>query len=169
MPRNVEVKIRIAAVEAVRARALALGATDHGVIRQTDTYFETPPARAVRLKLRQQAPGEDQLIVYRRPDVSGLRTSDFRVVPVADAAGLAHALALAYGTARTVEKARHLLLLGRTRIHLDRVDGLGEFLELEVVLGDGETEGDGEREAERILGGLGLAERPRLPGSYADL
>ena len=169
MPRNVEVKIRIADVESIRAGALALGATDRGVIRQTDIYFETPPARAVRLKLRQQEPGAAQLIVYRRPDVSGLRTSDFRIVPVADPAGLVHALGLALGVARTVAKVRHLLLLGRTRIHLDRVDGLGEFLELEVVLGDGESEGDGEREAERILGDLGLADRPRLPGSYADL
>jgi predicted adenylyl cyclase CyaB len=169
MRRNVEVKIRIDDLEAIRARALDLGAADRGLVHQTDVYFATPPDRGVRLKLRRQQPGQAQLIAYRRPDVAGLRRSDFRIVAVADSAGLEHALALAYGVARTVAKARHLLLLGRTRIHLDRVAGLGDFLELEVVLADGDGDEDGAEEAERILRDLGVADRPRLPGSYSDL
>lgn len=169
MPRNVEVKIRIDDPEATHTRALALGAVDERLVQQTDTYFTTPRERWVRLKLREQYPGGAQLIVYRRPDVAGLRESDFRIVSASDLSGLGQALALALGVARTVTKTRHLLLLGRTRIHLDHVEALGDFLELEVVLADGESAEDGEREAERILGDLGLADRPRLPGSYADL
>jgi predicted adenylyl cyclase CyaB len=169
MPRNVEVKIRIDDLEVTRTRALDLGAADHGLIHQTDVYFETPRDRGVRLKLRRQQPGQAQLIVYRRPDVAGLRASDFRIVAVSDPAGLEHALALAFGVTRTVTTTRHLLLLARTRIHLDRVAGLGDFLELEVVLADGDGDEGGEQEAERILRDLGLADRPRLPGSYVDL
>ena len=57
MPRNVEVKIRVDDLAALGARALALGAADHGLLAQTDVYFETPPERATRLKLRIQQPG----------------------------------------------------------------------------------------------------------------
>lgn len=169
MPRNVEVKIRIDDPLAIHTRALALGAVDESLIHQTDTYFAIPPDRRVRLKLREQHPGGAQLIVYRRPDVAGLRESNFRIVPVSDPLWLGQALALALGVARTVTKTRHLLLLGRTRIHLDHVEALGDFVELEVVLADGESTEDGAREAEQILGDLGLADRTRLPGSYADL
>ena len=71
--------------------------------------------------------------------------------------------------ARRVAKARHLFLLGRTRIHLDRVEDLGDFLELEVVLEAHESEVIGETEAEQILRALGLEKAPRIPGSYLEL
>jgi adenylate cyclase class IV len=60
-------------------------------------------------------------------------------------------------------------LVGRTRIQLDRVEGLGSFVELEVVLGPGEAEEVGAREGERLLAALGIAAAPRIAGSYADL
>ena len=90
-------------------------------------------------------------------------------MPVADPTALREALAHALGVARQVAKTRHLLLLGRTRIHLDHVEGLGDFLELEVVLADARRRRAGEQEAERILAQLALGDRPRIPGSYADL
>ncbi len=90
-------------------------------------------------------------------------------MPVDDPTALREALAHALGVIRQVVKTRHLLLLGRTRIHLDRVEGLGDFLELEVVLDDGDDVAPGEAEAERILAQLALGDQPRLPGSYVDL
>jgi adenylate cyclase class IV len=168
MARNVEVKIAVEGLDALRDRALELGAEDRGAIDQVDTYFVLPPDSGARLKLREQRPGRDELIAYRRPDEAGLRTSDYRVVPLADAAATREALALSLGVARRVAKRRHLLLLGRTRVHLDRVEGRGEFLELEVVLARDEGDVEGEREAERILAGLGLGDRPRIAGSYGD-
>jgi predicted adenylyl cyclase CyaB len=169
MARNVEVKIRVDDLEAVRARALALGAADHGVLHQVDTYFGTPSAHGARLKLREHCPGRSELIAYRRPDTAGLRASDFHLVPVDDPTALREALAHALGVASRVAKSRHLLVLGRTRIHLDRVEGLGDFLELEVVLGERDDVALAQQEAEQILAQLGLRDRPRLPGSYADL
>ena len=168
MARNVEVKLAVEGLDALRDRARGLGAEDRGAIDQVDTYFALPADSGARLKLREQRPGRDELIAYRRPDETGLRTSDYRVVPVADAAATRDALALSLGLARRVAKRRHLLLLGRTRVHLDRVEGRGEFLELEVVLGPDEDAAAGEREAERILEGLGLRDRPRIAGSYGD-
>jgi len=158
MPRNVEVKIRIDHIDTLRACALDLGADDEGTILQVDTYFVTPPNGGGRLKLREQNPGGSQLIAYRRPDTAGLRASDYLIVPVEDPPGLRTVLAAALGVAGRVTKTRRLLRYGRTRIHLDQVEGLGEFLELEVVLADDESATAGAREAEQIL-----AERlPRL-------
>jgi adenylate cyclase class IV len=168
MPRNVEVKIRVDDLAAIRARALALGAEDRGLLGQVDTYFGTPGAGA-RLKLREHRPGRSELIAYLRPDAAGFRTSDFHVVPVDDPARLREALSHALGVVRQVAKTRHLLLLGRTRIHLDRVEGLGDFLELEVVLKEDDAVTGGELEAEEILARLALGARPRIAGSYVDL
>ena len=58
---------------------------------------------------------------------------------------------------------------GAREIHLDRVQGLGQFLELEVVLGDGERIADGQREAERLMRGLGLSRLDLVPVAYVDL
>ena len=75
---------------------------------------------------------------------------------------------MALGTLRRVVKARHLFMLGRTRVHLDQVAGLGDYLELEVVLREGEAPSGGEQEAHEILKNLGLADAPRIPGSYLE-
>ena len=168
MARNVEVKIKVDDLEGLRSRALALGAMDHGVLHQVDTYFATPPALGARLKLREHTGGRSELIAYRRPDTPGFRTSDFHLVPVEAPESLREALRHALGVVHQVVKTRQLLLLGRTRIHLDRVEGLGDFLELEVVLADGDDVTGGEQEAEGLLAQLGVSGRPRIAGSYAD-
>jgi predicted adenylyl cyclase CyaB len=166
MPHNVEVKIKLANPAAALSAVRALGAEDRGVLKQVDTYFQAP--QGVRLKLREQEPGGIQLIAYERPDISGLRTCNYRIYEAAANAGLKETLALALGTLRCVVKARHLFMLGRTRIHLDQVQGLGDFLELEVVLRDGESPADGEREAQEILRRIGLSAAPRIAGSYLE-
>jgi adenylate cyclase class IV len=68
-----------------------------------------------------------------------------------------------------VRKRRWLLLVGQTRIHLDRVEGLGDFMELEVVLRDGQSDAEGCEVAEQLMQALGLSNAPRLAGAYLDL
>lgn len=58
---------------------------------------------------------------------------------------------------------------GRTRIHLDRVRGLGEFLELEVVLRDGESAELGVQEAHELMALLGVGDSQLIEGAYVDL
>ena len=130
--RNIEIKARVRDPGRTLGLALGLGAEDRGEISQRDTYFTR--ARG-RLKLREQEPGEDELIQYRRADEAGARTSSYRRVPAGSAAGLREALDAALGTLVVVEKRRRLLLLDEVRIHLDEVEGLGSFLELEAVAG----------------------------------
>lgn len=166
MPHNVEVKIRLADLHAVAAAVRGLGADDRGVLKQVDTYFRAP--RGARLKLREQEPGGAQLIAYERPDTDGLRTCHYRIFKVADPMGLKDTLALGLGVLRRVVKARQLFMLGRTRVHLDQVEGLGDYLELEVVMREGEPPAAGEKEADDILRKLGLDNAPQIAGSYLE-
>jgi homotetrameric cytidine deaminase len=165
--RNVELKARDADPEATLRRALELGASDEGVLRQRDTYFGR--ARG-RLKLREQEGGRGpiaQLIAYERPDDEQARTSAYRIAEVADPDALREALDAALGTRVVVDKRRHLLLYENVRIHLDDVEGLGAFVELEGVAA---PDSDLARERElvdRLRGDLALGEP--VPVSYSDL
>ena len=84
--RNIEIKARDADPARTLELALELGAADEGDLEQRDTYFDGAHGR---LKLREQEPGEDELIEYRRADEAGARTSSYGRVPVAAAAGCA--------------------------------------------------------------------------------
>jgi predicted adenylyl cyclase CyaB len=78
-------------------------------------------------------------------------------------------LALAYGAVGRLRKHRTLFLVGRTRVHLDQVEGLGEFLELEVVLRDGESADAGVREAQRLMEMLAVDPSQLIECAYIDL
>jgi len=166
MARNIEIKARIASVEAVLARASSFADGAPVVIDQDDTFFAVAHGR---LKLRRFADGSAELIQYHRPDRPDAKASDYVRVPVADADALGDALTRACSTLGRVRKRRLLLMAGQTRIHLDRVDGLGDFLELEVVLRDGQSDADGTAIAERLLAALAVAPADRLAGAYLDL
>ena len=64
---------------------------------------------------------------------------------------------------------RTFFLAGRTRIHLDRVENLGDFLELEVVMADGEATEIGVNVANDLLARLGIARSQLIEGAYVDL
>jgi adenylate cyclase class IV len=166
MPRNIEIKARIASVEALLAQARALADGEAEVIEQDDTFFAVAMGR---LKLRQFADGSAELIHYHRGDGLEARPSDYVRVSVQDAAALREALARGCGVVGRVRKRRLLLRLGQTRLHLDRVEGLGDFVELEVVLREGQSDDEGRAIAEGWMRSLGLQHAPRLGGAYLDL
>lgn len=166
MPRNIEIKARIASVEALLPRAQALAGGAPELIVQDDSFFTVPHGR---LKLREFADGGAELIHYHRADSAAAKASDYVRVPVPDAAALRETLARACGLQGRVRKQRWLLLAGATRIHLDRVEGLGDFMELEVVLQDGQSDAEGAAVAEALMCALGLADAQRLCGAYLDL
>ena len=82
---------------------------------------------------------------------------------------LAQVLLSSFGISGRVKKHRTLYLAGRTRIHLDRVEGLGEFVELEVVLAQDESPAAGIREAHSLMAQLGITEQQLIAGAYLDL
>jgi predicted adenylyl cyclase CyaB len=166
MARNIEIKARIESVEAVAAKAAALA--DHGPIEipQDDTFFACDRGR---LKLRAFSATEGQLIFYQRANQAGPKESFYIISPTASPDSLREALTLAYGQAGRVRKHRTLYLVGRTRVHLDQVENLGHFLELEVVLSDGERHEPGVEEAHRLMAALGIPATHLIEGAYVDL
>ncbi len=166
MARNIEIKARIESVDAVAAKAAALA--DHGPIEipQDDTFFACDRGR---LKLRAFSATEGQLIFYQRANQAGPKESFYIISPTASPDSLREALTLAYGQAGRVRKHRTLYLVGRTRVHLDKVENLGHFLELEVVLSDGEHHEPGVEEAHRLTAALGIPTTHLIEGAYVDL
>jgi len=166
MARNIEIKARIESIEATAARAAALADQGPIEIRQDDTFFTCDRGR---LKLRAFSADAGELIFYRRPDQAGPKESFFVISPTASPDSLRDALSLAYGQAGRVRKHRTLYLVGRTRVHLDRVEGLGHFLELEVVLSDGDRSDPAVEEAHDLMAALGISPAQLIEGAYVDL
>ncbi|CUR66750.1 class IV adenylate cyclase [Achromobacter xylosoxidans] len=166
MARNIEIKARVASLTAVESLAAALSGKEPVAIAQDDTFFACPDGR---LKLRAFSDGTGELIFYRRADDTGPKESFYVISPTSSPDTLRDALGLAYGVIGRVRKQRLLFMAGRTRIHLDRVEGLGEFLELEVVLRDGESAEAGMAEARELLASLRITPEQLVSGAYLDL
>jgi predicted adenylyl cyclase CyaB len=166
MPSNIEIKARLANPDRTRALAEQLSDTPVEVLRQHDTFFTCAMGR---LKLRELSSGEGQLIFYRRANVARTKQSDYLITATADCVGLRAVLSEAWGAQQTVIKTRLLYLLGQTRIHLDDVAGLGSFLELEVVLREGQPPAEGHRIACQLMTQLEIQDADLIDGAYADL
>lgn len=166
MARNVEIKARIASVEALVPKAAAIADKGPVEIIQDDTFFR---CESGRLKLRAFSEEEGELIFYRRANQQGPKESFYLRSPTSAPETLRDSLSLAYGQAGRVQKHRTLFLVGRTRVHLDKVEGLGHFLELEVVLEEGESTEVGVREAHVLMAKLGVEPSQLIEGAYVDL
>ena len=166
MPANIEIKARVSDPAALLTRARKLTGAEPEIILQTDTFFHVETGR---LKIREFADGTGELISYHRPDAEGPKTSSYAIVRTTDAGALRDVLAAVLPVRGVVRKKRLLLRAGRTRIHLDDVEGLGSFMELEVVLAEGEDRDGGEREAADLMKKLGIMPDDLVRGAYIDL
>ena len=165
MGRNVEIKARASDFGGQSRAAAELAGGDPEVLSQEDTFFAT---KRGRLKLRKFAGDRGELIYYERDDSSGPTESRYMLLPTREPDALAGALKGALGVRGVVRKRRTVYMVGRTRVHLDEVEGLGEFIELEVVL-DGAEDSGGEAEAARLMAELRIAEDDLIETSYIDL
>ena len=165
MPSNIEIKARARNFEELKSRAESLSDTPVQIIPQEDTFFNTPQGR---LKLRVLA-DHAQLIYYTRPDQEGPKRSDYHITHSTDPENLKRVLGLAYGIRGVVKKTRYLYLVGQTRVHLDDVQGLGQFMELEVVMEEGQTDAEGQKIAEDLMSALGVDSVDLIDGAYMDL
>jgi predicted adenylyl cyclase CyaB len=166
MARNVEIKARVPDMAALCQRVEAIADSGPEFIAQDDTFFACANGR---LKLRAFANGSGELIAYERPDTTGPKTSSYFITPVPDPDSLRDTLARALGLAGRVIKRRTLFLVGATRIHLDEVEGLGDHLELEVVLRDDQSAEDGDAVARKLLAQLHVQPEHLIAGAYVDL
>jgi len=167
VPANIEIKAHARAFLDIKARAEKLSDTPVEVIPQEDIFFNVPQGR---LKLRILGPDDNaQLIYYTRPDQEGPKRSDYHIAYTSDPENLKRVLELAYGFRGVVKKTRYLYLVGQTRVHLDDVEGLGQFMELEVVMKEGQSDAEGQEIAEDLMTSLGLERGDLLEGAYMDL
>jgi predicted adenylyl cyclase CyaB len=166
MARNIEIKASVRFISDFLERVSQLADSAPEDIEQDDTFFKCDHGR---LKLRAFSDGSGELIFYKRAGSEGPMTCDYEIVPIDTVDALRSALSQAYGQAGRVRKSRTLYMVGRTRVHLDRVEDLGTFMELEVVLNEGENEAVGVREARELMAVLGIEESELIDRPYVDL
>jgi predicted adenylyl cyclase CyaB len=166
MPRNIEIKAQLDSIDSLEPSVAALADGGPAAMQQDDTFFACPNGR---LKLRELSDKQGQLIFYQRPDKSGPKESFYVIAPTEEPAKLREALTLAYGQNGRVRKHRKVYMVGNTRVHLDRVEGLGDFLEFEVVLADSDTPEAGMVIADDLLDRLNIPRSALVEGAYVDL
>jgi adenylate cyclase class IV len=166
VPRNLELKAIDPDPAATLEAALALGAEDRGTLVQRDTYFH---AVTGRMKLREAPPEPAQLIGYARADRADPAVSADTIVAALDPEALGALPEQTLGVRAVVEKARRLLVWRDVRIHLDRVAGLGDFVELEAA---GDAPGGPaaqEPKVSELRRALAIADEHLVARGYGDL
>ncbi len=162
---NVEIKARCDRLEQIRQILAQRGARFKGADRQIDTYFR---CRRGRLKLR-EGRIENALIHYDRQDLPGPKDSVVTLTQARPDAALKEALARALGVLAVVEKTREIHLIGNVKFHLDSVEGLGSFVEIEAI-GAGGVGRDGLRaQVDEYLALFGIRPEDLVACSYSDL
>jgi len=167
--RNLEAKFRLSDLDAARAAALSLGYSVRESFTHLDTFFKV--ARG-KLKLREQPP-DAWLILYEREPENGLMLSRYEIARVADAERTREMLARSLGVLAEVRKHRMLLIRRNVRLHLDRVETLGGFGEIEAILDEGRQESVGADAAraavDELLDVLGVGAGDLIDVSYFEL
>jgi predicted adenylyl cyclase CyaB len=167
MPANFELKARCLDLALTRERARAIATRWLGLDQQVDTYFKTA---AGRFKLRESSLSGAQLVPYLRPDSPLARRSDYVVIPLPDPERTKQLLAELLGIHRVVRKVREIGLFENVRIHLDRVEGLGDFVELEAVWdGAGAGEAEQARKVTFLRERLAIRDADLVAASYEGL
>jgi predicted adenylyl cyclase CyaB len=163
---NIELKARCPDRERAEKVCERLKASCEHVEVQTDTYFSMG---AYRMKLRESSLGQHWIIWYHRANRGGSRKSSYRLFSVTDPDEKKRMFANQMGVKTVVEKERTLYMFENVRIHLDRVAGLGDFLEFEAVLADESESGAGHEKIAKLRDAFGINEEDLISGSYSDL
>jgi predicted adenylyl cyclase CyaB len=129
MAKNLEIKLKLDSFDEIIEHLNKVGASDEGILKQKDVYYGIKNGL---LKLRVQN-GENLLIKYNRDESGNDRWSDYDIMKL-DGDNVEKYLNDIFKIETTVIKERRLYLYKDTRIHLDSVESLGLFLELETVV-----------------------------------
>jgi predicted adenylyl cyclase CyaB len=166
--RNIEIKAKLpdSVFDKIKVVAAELATQPPEVLFQNDTFFEVP---FDRLKLREFDSGTAELIAYSREDRDEPELSRYTRVAVQDPLRLKECLRQTIGIRGVVKKRRDLFICRRTRIHLDTVENLGKFLELEVVLDRDESLDSGRAVAQEFISRLSIDKDWLVSTAYIDL
>jgi adenylate cyclase class 2 len=163
---NVEIKARCNNPDAIRNYLLNNNADFKGADVQTDTYFNVQHGR---LKLR-EGNIENNLIYYERNNQAGPKSSDFILTKVPDAVHLKESLSKAIGIKVVVKKKREIYYINNVKFHIDEVDGLGSFAEIEAGnIGNDLTREELLKQCEFYMLQFGIEEKNLIEVSYSDM
>ncbi len=163
--KNLEFKANCDSLNLLRQRLDNLQAEHRRTMKQIDTYFNVPQGR---LKLREINTHEAELIYYERSDLAESRYSNYQICDIPEPVAFKQIATMALGVKGVVEKQRELWMFGDTRIHLDEVKDLGQFVELETVI-HSQTEAEAQTEHQLVKDTLGIKEEDLVSVSYSDL
>lgn len=167
--KNIEIKAYINNMEDAEQIAASITEDTPPIkLYQIDTYFNVPRGR---LKLRENEKGGmgSELIFYLRPNESGPKTSDYLILKVQNSAELKELLASALGIKVVVKKERTVFYFRNVRIHLDKVERLGTFLEFEEVLAEGSSQPGQDDLIKQLMQRFCIKKEDLIEGSYCDL
>lgn len=163
---NIEIKARCKNPEQIRAVLNKKNADFKGTDHQIDTYFNVPDGR---LKLR-QGTIENNLIFYKRNDQKGPKSSNINLVPAEHPQKLHALLDNALGTKVVVDKQREIYFIDNVKFHIDEVEELGHFVEIEAIDEDGSIGKEKLREqCQKFLDLFKIKEEDLVAESYSDL
>ena len=166
MPRNIEIKARVKDMDKLRGRVEQMASSGPFYLVQEDTFFHIFTGR---LKLRTLESKNGELIYYRRPDTFRPARSRYIRTPVVLPQLVKWVCSAILGVKGVVRKQRALYLVGNTRVHLDQVEGLGDFMELEVPTPDEESAKGAETVATEMMEALSISAGDLIAGAYVDL
>jgi adenylate cyclase class 2 len=127
--KNVELKAKTSTPENAKKILDDLGARYVGCDNQLDTYFNTPSGR---LKLR-EGNIENSLIHYNRQNSKDAKLSNIAYSKITNSLDIKHVLTSSLGILIEVRKERHIYFIDHVKFHIDYLDSLGTFLEIEVI------------------------------------
>lgn len=166
MPANVEIKAKLRAPSKFVRDLMRIGARQIGTLEQEDTFFNVPRGR---LKIRYDPNLGSEMVYYVRPMDDGPRISHYFRQRLDDAEDKRGELASRYGVLGIVKKRRDLFLVGDVRFHIDRVEGLGTYLEIEVPVDPKLGEHRARYRASRLVSELGIPQETLVGESYDEL
>ena len=163
---NVEIKAKSMRNDQIRELLTSRNADFRGEDHQVDTYFKSPSGR---LKLREGSI-ENNLIYYERPDREGPKTSHCILYGNKPGSSLKQVLEKSMGVKVVVDKWRGIYFIGNIKVHLDRVSGLGTFVEIEAQSEEGDLSEDHlMSQCRSLMQDFGIEESDLLKESYSDL
>lgn len=133
---------------------------------QIDTYFNVPHGK---LKLR-EGNIENFLVHYDREDKKGPKKSDVILFASDPKSSLKELLSKALGILVVVDKQREIYFIDNVKFHLDTVEGLGNFAEIEAIDSDGSrSQAELLSQCEKYLKLFDIQTSELVSGSYSDL
>ena len=163
---NIEIKAYCDDLELFKSKLLQLPVTFKGMDFQTDTFFNVPHGR---LKLRESSLYGNILIPYLRPDQEGPKQSEYELIPISDAQKIKNLFSKILGIKGEIKKKRQIYLFENVRVHLDEVEKLGNFIELETVIDDEKTINENKEKTKWLLRYFNIDSSQLVESAYIDL